>query len=387
MPKTRTSSARTVAAAKKSGRGKQAAKKSGRGKQAAKKAGRPSKDPAAPPGPVEVRPTADVAPAIPGESLPWPVHDTVDVECGDIRDVSGSEEVDCVPGMGASAISNFDGSWQSNLPQRAPAAPQFGHATAPPPPPLANSPMACLCDDLGANVDMSIKEKIWRGEFIELGLLVKKEAAQLDEPATFCLSPSGAGLTLKPQTRTPAISNIEQWTSAFLIFASIYLERHTTRARELLKYMEIIRSITRFGGYNWRAYDMQFRLRQARQPQRTWSVIDTELWLTVATSGAAPSAQYFRRQDSAARRFPATSGYGYTAPTGRRGDAPRNAGHCFAFNRGACSRAFCRYVHTCSICGNAAHGSFACGAKRGSAKSGGSAPKQNRALNSGTNTN
>ena len=62
------------------------------------------------------------------------------------------------------------------------------------------------------------------------------------------------------------------------------MEKHSGRARELFKYIDTVRAIVRFGGYNWRAYDVQFRLRQARQPHRSWAAIDTELWLTVATA-------------------------------------------------------------------------------------------------------
>ena len=52
------------------------------------------------------------------------------------------------------------------------------------------------------------------------------------------------------------------------------MEKHFGRARELFKYTDTVRSIVRFGGYNWRAYDVQFRLRQARQPHRSWAAID-----------------------------------------------------------------------------------------------------------------
>ena len=69
------------------------------------------------------------------------------------------------------------------------------------------------------------------------------------------------------------------WTSAFLIYASIYLSYHPHRTQGILKYMHTVRSAaSRFGGYGWRQYDINFRMRQQRAPQRSWSLIDGELW-------------------------------------------------------------------------------------------------------------
>ena len=172
--------------------------------------------------------------------------------------------------------------------------------------PIMQPPMlSCVCDELGADVAGNVKEKIWRGEFVDLGVLTQKDTWRGDDPPTICLAPTGSSLLLRPQSRIPTIYSIEQWTSAFLIYASIYLERHTSRAREMLKYIDIVRSITRFGGYNWRTYDVQFRSRQARQPQRSWAVIDTELWLTVAAVNNAQSysrGQPLRPYDRATKR-------------------------------------------------------------------------------------
>ena len=68
-----------------------------------------------------------------------------------------------------------------------------------------------------------------------------------------------------------------------LVFISIYAERHASRARELLKYVSVVRTAAECG-YNWKDYDVQFRLRHARQPHMSWAKVDTELWLLVATA-------------------------------------------------------------------------------------------------------
>ncbi|XP_063971441.1 uncharacterized protein LOC135158087 [Lytechinus pictus] len=259
----------------------------------------------------------------------------------------------------------------------------FTPAPNPPFPTLSAQPdmLSCVCDDLDGEVPSSVKEKIWKGEFVELGGLLKRESLseESSQLQAFSLCATGSALMLRPQSKAPVIASIEQWTSAFIIYASIYLERHCMRARELLKYMDIVRSIVRFGGFNWRAYDIQFRLRQARHPHRSWAVIDTELWLTVAsTPGRAAFSSFggnqpFRPYDRSFRRgsFP-SSGYANRQGAIRApGAAPapfRSSPVCFAFNAGSCQRTACRYAHRCGKCSSAAHGSHACNSAAAIAK-------------------
>ena len=75
------------------------------------------------------------------------------------------------------------------------------------------------------------------------------------------------------------ITSIAAWTSAFLIYESIYPSYHPHRTQGILKYMHTFRSAaSRFGSYGWRQYDTNFRMRQQRTPQRSCSLIDGELW-------------------------------------------------------------------------------------------------------------
>ncbi|XP_041467020.1 uncharacterized protein LOC121417393 isoform X4 [Lytechinus variegatus] len=45
-------------------------------------------------------------------------------------------------------------------------------------PPFPTQPdmLSCVCDELGGEVPSSVKEKIWKGEFVELGGLLKRES-------------------------------------------------------------------------------------------------------------------------------------------------------------------------------------------------------------------
>ena len=83
----------------------------------------------------------------------------------------------------------------------------------------------------------------------------------------------------------------------FSDFASIYLACHPTKARQLLKYASIIRSAAfRHAGFGWRDYDVQFRLRQARVPNRSWASIDAELWLTLLGAPIQPATTFLSLQ-------------------------------------------------------------------------------------------
>ena len=212
--------------------------------------------------------------------------------------------------------------------------------------------LTSVCDDLGAGVPQNIREKIWNGEFVEFGVLVRpaRSGTHMGDCVFTIGTPESPAWQIRPRNQAPRITSIEQWTSAFFIFASIYLIRHPTRARELLKYADIVRSAAfRRTGYGWRDYDIQFRLRQARMPSRSWASIDAELWLTLL---AAPI------QQPNFRSF-ASVGQTTTGPSRPFQRSPTN-GICFDFNRGHCFRAACRFIHKCTICQSAGHPATNC---------------------------
>ena len=122
-------------------------------------------------------------------------------------------------------------------------------------------------DDVAAHVPLSLKQKIWQGEYINLALLLKG-AVELSEHCsgtTLRLGAEGQIETV-PKECKDKIVDIEKWSNAFLIFMSIYLTAHTEKTQELIHYMFNIRECAiKYGGLGWCDYDIQFRLRQATQ--------------------------------------------------------------------------------------------------------------------------
>jgi hypothetical protein len=96
-------------------------------------------------------------------------------------------------------------------------------------------------DPIRAHIPLKIKEIIWAGEYIDLYVLLKsvRELAT-DSQLSGDLSIKGGQLTVtQPQIAT--ISNIHVWTSAFMIFMSVMLEKWPNKGHEYLKYMFNVR--------------------------------------------------------------------------------------------------------------------------------------------------
>ncbi|CAC5407443.1 unnamed protein product [Mytilus coruscus] len=83
-----------------------------------------------------------------------------------------------------------------------------------------------------------------------------------------------------------SLSNIETWTSAFMIYMAILLEKWPSKAQEYLKYMQSIRLTSSRGTNNdWAVYDEHYRLKKERYLTSSWGVIDQELWVLCVVTG------------------------------------------------------------------------------------------------------
>ncbi|KAJ8316736.1 hypothetical protein KUTeg_005682 [Tegillarca granosa] len=138
----------------------------------------------------------------------------------------------------------------------------------------------CADDDITAHIPNQLREKIWGHQYVNLVLLLKGSAELTDfyTASNLVLNEYGC-LESRPKVLKDKIPSIEKWTDAFLLFTNIYLRRYPERAVELTQYMSVIRdAAARSPGFGWRAYDEQFRLRQAIQYQ-SWATLNYPLWL------------------------------------------------------------------------------------------------------------
>ncbi len=151
------------------------------------------------------------------------------------------------------------------------------------------------CFPLGASVSPAVRGKILADEYINLGLLITPN--QTEE---FTLSVAQNTLQVRQLQRNRGIFNIDQWSQAFTIFTSVYIEKFNDHVHQLLKYSYLIREMAKtFPGYAWRSYDEQFR--QSRAITKwPWDRVNQELYMrtvSVAFSATHPvtSNWHYRR--------------------------------------------------------------------------------------------
>ena len=130
-----------------------------------------------------------------------------------------------------------------------------------------------------------------------------------------------------------------------MIYASIMLEKWSSKGLELIKYMQTVRmAATRGYAEGWIQYDEQYRLRKAHSPSSSWGVVDMELWmLLVSTPKTTPTF------DSG---FPKQQ---YQGSNNRQADRSlefnRRGSVCKLLNKGFCTFGKkCKFPHKCYKC-------------------------------------
>lgn len=179
-------------------------------------------------------------------------------------------------------------------------------------------------NDLGHNVSNNLKLKIANGEYVNLGLLVDRTNESDPNDDTKYFSMQGGNITLSSKYKPKVITDIQVWTDAFLVYASIYVLAHPECSTALFKYMHTIRlGASRAKALGWRDYDIQFRLKKECNPNMSFAVVDQELWLLYMYSPLAV-------QGSVTQNIPL---------------------RCYEFNyKGQCNKSVCQYKHECILC-------------------------------------
>ncbi|CAG2196193.1 unnamed protein product [Mytilus edulis] len=182
--------------------------------------------------------------------------------------------------------------------------------------------------DIAINVPQNIKDKIYKSEYIDLAVLLAQNMTS--DSNTQKLVVQNGQIVMQSAPNLSKIFGIEVWTSAFIIFTSIYCNLHPGRFQELLKYMSTIRlGAKRCNNLGWKLYDEQFRLRKAFDPTGSWATVDSELWLIYIN-------------DSTENKNGSTSVNLNTSSNLK----------CYTFNyEGSCFKQSCFYKHVCMRCG------------------------------------
>ena len=200
---------------------------------------------------------------------------------------------------------------------------------------------------LGSLVDTKIKERIWSNQYIDLGLLISEAAHE-----TTYLS-STLSFEQNSTHRIKTINSIEQWSDAFLIFMAIYTQHCPSDTQEIMKYMQLIRTMSRDAPSRvFLAYDRDFRKLRTHFTL-PWCLLHQELFYSVSKA-AGIQGRPFPNQH---RAFPQRR-----QPVAKRQPFP--TGYCFAFcSEGHCSNPNCSFAHKCPTC-NGPHALSQCPGSR-----------------------
>ena len=208
------------------------------------------------------------------------------------------------------------------------------------------------------HVEESIKEKIRRGEFIELEkLLAKKQKFnERKERHLEFVNKDGHSYLVQGEEKEGKIFSYRKWEQAFRVYAQIYSDANPHRCAEIWQYVDSIHSASvTFAWENVAMYDYDFRRLMAKKPQRCWAMTSTQLWTT-----------YMRDHNSR------NSNYNSNNKT-KWGPDGKDTTCCWKYNRNKCKRSAqnCRYAHKCSYCGSYSHIYLTCPKRATDKKDGG----------------
>lgn len=214
---------------------------------------------------------------------------------------------------------------------------------------------ASVHDTVGEHVPLNIKNKIWDNKFIDLSILLKSQR-ELTEEGEGDIKCRNGRLCIEKRS-SPTHLTINEWTSAFLIYMSVYLEKHIHKAQELLKYVRDVRMAASRSS-NWYKYDEQFRARIEKNPTLSWGNIHGEYWLLYITSPVTrfnqPAHSNWRPQpqSQSSSSFQNTSAQ-FTKQTPTSANTASTGMICRYYNNGTDCPFFprCRFKHICESCG------------------------------------
>ncbi|XP_054852798.1 uncharacterized protein LOC129341561 isoform X2 [Eublepharis macularius] len=192
---------------------------------------------------------------------------------------------------------------------------------------------------LGDHLTPATRDKILRGEFVDVFTLLfreleKKDKEDMDERDK------------ERMKRRKVDRSWSNWLPGMLIYAGVLARAQPHRAAPLFQYIDIIyRGYTDFVGAAWMQYDEEFRMRAASDPTLPWDRIHQQLWLQLMAP-AKPNLGDRADSGHLLHRPASTSG---TRASAGQPVQPRLLCWDFAY-QGVCSRKGCGFKHECPRC-------------------------------------
>ena len=123
-----------------------------------------------------------------------------------------------------------------------------------------------------SHIDKKLKEKIERGEFVDLEKLLPKERVLHPGGKLNVINKDGRSYFVPANEKEPpTINSLKRWEQAFEAYATIYTNVHPDRSSEIFRYIYNIREAASM--YIWDnvySYDIKFHEMMHDYPQRNW---------------------------------------------------------------------------------------------------------------------
>lgn len=200
-------------------------------------------------------------------------------------------------------------------------------------------------DPLAVQLDHLTKEKIERGEYVDLRKLVPRDLIgdDADEDELHWVMQDGTPrLRKRGGSELLPITGYRRWMTAFSGYARLYTRVNPTRGPETHQYMLDIQDAAQT--YTWDsvyAYDKIFRMYMEKKPYHDWGTPYTKYWNKVL------------KKKEKERDF--------QSPRGQNGSQRGKRKCCWRYNKhGHCDRRNCEFDHRCQVCGKFGHGKSTC---------------------------
>ncbi|KAJ1193184.1 hypothetical protein NDU88_002489 [Pleurodeles waltl] len=147
-----------------------------------------------------------------------------------------------------------------------------------------------------AHVGSEVKEKIWKGEFVEIFSLIRARRREIKVKEK-------EGKALVSSDKKPKVKeNITNWLFGFNVFLSVMLEKKPELAISMICYAKkIFRAHHMYGGNSWLEYDRDFRWAKVEDPGISWDQTEVNIWLECVNS-KLPGKQPLHTQYSSAKK-------------------------------------------------------------------------------------
>ena len=236
-----------------------------------------------------------------------------------------------------------------------------------------------LSDDdffhLTCHIDPNLREKIEKGEFVDLEKLLPKDKILKrfsDKTRLEWVNRDGGTFLVPASDRDHKINGICRWDQAFRVYVTIYCGANPHRSKEIWQYISVIN--TAAASYCWdnvASYYYTFRHLMEFNPNRSWATTYNQMWnlsmkdplpRNTGNNGQKYSNNGFGKSFSRSSHGSMNGLGGHTSQLISNNLKGKKPTYCWNFNKGVPCKygKKCRFIKRCSYCDSPEHALLSC---------------------------